>query len=241
MVRRRLLLLSNSTNHGCQYLEHCEEPIKKFLQNPPVANILFIPYALKDHDSYTEKVVKGFERFGIKVESIHKAESAVEKVKQAEAIFVGGGNTFQLLNALYKQGLIEPIRKKVLEEGTRYIGASAGTNVATLNICTTNDMPIVYPPSFDALNLVPFNINPHYIAADLNSKHMGETRDDRIKQYHEHPSTPPVLGLPEGCWLEIEDDKMTLHGRCSAKLFIPNQIPKDVAVDSKLDVLLEVK
>nr|DBA20082.1 TPA: hypothetical protein GDO54_015820 [Pyxicephalus adspersus] len=171
-LKRHLLLISNSTLHGGGYLEHCQEQIQKFL-GEQVKRVLFVPYALHDRDDYARTARKKFESLGYGLDSIHEAADPVEAVQKSEAIFIGGGNTFRLLKTLYDNGLIPVIRKRIFEDGIPYIGSSAGTNVATISINTTNDMPIVYPPSLQALGLVPFNINPHYLDSDANSKHMG--------------------------------------------------------------------
>ncbi|CAH2305940.1 alpha-aspartyl dipeptidase-like [Pelobates cultripes] len=217
-TKRRLLLISNSTLHGGGYLEHCQEHIVKFL-GKQVKRVLFVPYALHGRDDYAKIARQKFESLGYGLDSVHEAENPVEAVQNCQAIFIGGGNTFRLLKALYDNNLIPAIRKKVLEDGIPYIGSSAGTNVATITINTTNDMPIVYPPSLHALGLVPFNINPHYLDPDANSKHMGETREQRITQYHEEQDTPPVLAIREGCLLLVEGDKATLLGVTGARLF----------------------
>ncbi|XP_064290306.1 alpha-aspartyl dipeptidase-like isoform X2 [Passer domesticus] len=198
---RRLLLISNSTLHGGGYLGHCQQHIQRFL-GQQVKRVLFIPYALHDRDAY--------------------ARTAREKFES-----LGGGNTFRLLKALYDNSLIHEIRKRVLEDGIPYMGSSAGTNVATVSINTTNDMPIVYPPSLQALGLVPFNINPHYLDPDIKTTHMGETREERIRQYHEEPNTPPVLGLREGTMLLVEGDKATLQGVTGARLFLRGKKPTE--------------
>uniref|UniRef100_A0A8C9Z9P3 Si:dkey-69o16.5 n=1 Tax=Sander lucioperca TaxID=283035 RepID=A0A8C9Z9P3_SANLU len=192
-MKRRLLLVSNSTLHGSGYLDHCQQHISHFF-GKDVKRILFVPYALHDRDAYTK--------------------TARDKFKT-----LGGGNTFRLLKSLYDNKVVTEIRRRVLEDGVPYMGSSAGTNVATVSINTTNDMPIVYPPSFSAIGLVPFNINPHYLDTDPNSRHMGETREQRITQYHEEADTPCVLGLREGSLLLVEGNKATLLGTTKARLF----------------------
>ncbi|XP_052095237.1 alpha-aspartyl dipeptidase-like [Mytilus californianus] len=235
---RRLLLISNSTLHDGGYLGHCKEQIKQFLSDK-VKTVLFVPYALHDRDWYAGKAKEAFTSFGYDVQSIHQQPDALGAVNQAQAIFIGGGNTFRLLKTLYDEKIVEAIRKRVLEDGIPYIGSSAGSNVATASIKTTNDMPIVYPPSFDALKLVPFNINPHYIEPDANNTHMGETREQRIKQFHEYEDSPPVLGLREGCMLLVEDKKATLLGKTDAKLFVRGKDPVEYKVGSDMSFLLQ--
>jgi len=238
MSRRNLLLLSNSTVHGSGYLEWAAENIKEFLNSKKVQKVLFVPYALRKMDDYTETAKKKFSSWGFEVSSIHHESDPVAAVNIAEAIFIGGGNTFQLLKGLYDNKLIDPIRKRVLEDGVPYIGSSAGTNVSTISINTTNDMPIVFPPSFSALALVPFNINPHYIDADPISKHKGETREERLLQYHEVPGVPPVLALREGTLLHVEGDKATLKGLFPARLYIPGKLPEEFPVGTDFSFLL---
>merc|ERR1711997_1169589 len=218
---RNLLLLSNSTLHPTGYLEYAADIICEFLRSRNVSEVLFVPYALRKQDDYAATARKAFQGWGFKLTSIHETESPVEAARSAQAIFIGGGNTFQLLNNLYENKLIDVIRKQVLEAGVPYIGSSAGTNVSTLSINTTNDMPIVYPPTFQALGLVPFNINPHYLDPDPDSTHKGETREQRIMQYHEVSNTPPVLALREGSILHVEgDDDAKLLGPFNARLFV---------------------
>lgn len=154
------------------------------------------------------------------MDGIHLQEQPAEAVRQSQAIFIGGGNTFRLLKALYDNQLIDPIRNRVLKHGIPYIGTSAGTNVATRTINTTNDMPVVYPPSFQALDLVPFNINPHYLDPEPDSKHKGETREDRILQYQEESTARTVLGLREGASLYVEGNHASLKGISGARLFL---------------------
>ncbi|NXH49302.1 PEPE dipeptidase, partial [Dicaeum eximium] len=223
---RRLLLISNSTQHGGGYLGHCQQHIQSFL-GQKVKRVLFIPYALHDRDAYARTAREKFESLGYRLDSIHESCDPVDAVRKSEAIFIGGGNTFRLLKALYDNSLLHEIRKRVLEDGIPYMGSSAGTNVATVSINTTNDMPIVYPPSLKALGLVPFNINPHYLDPDIKRTHMGETREERIRQYHEEPNTPPVLGLREGTMLLVEGDKATLQGVTGARLFLRGKKPTE--------------
>ncbi len=227
----RLLLISTSTLHGSGYLDHCSAAIETVLR-PAAGRILFVPYALFDRDGYAAKARARFEQMGFALDSIHDAVTPAAAVEQAEAIFVGGGNTFRLLDALWRNQLIEPIRRRV-RDGMPYIGSSAGSNVACVTIKTTNDMPIVQPPTFDALNLVAFNINPHYLDPVPGSTHMGETREERIAQFHEE-NAPPVVGLREGAWLLVEDQTVTLQGQASARLFRRGQAPVEWPTGSRL-------
>jgi len=239
MSKRNLLLLSNSTLHPTGYLEYAKEIICEFLRGANVQSVLFVPYALRDQDRYGNKVKATLDPWGFKVSSIHEAEDPRLAVKKAQAIFIGGGNTFQLLKGLYDNQLIELIRSRVLDEGMPYIGSSAGTNVSTVTINTTNDMPIVFPPSFEALALVPFNINPHYIDTDPNSTHKGETREERLLQYHEIPGRPPVLALREGSILRVQGDKAKLLGTFNARLFVPGKGPQEYPPDQDFTFLLQ--
>jgi dipeptidase E len=202
-----------------------------------VTRVLFVPYAVHDRDTYTARVRARFEAMGFALDSVHAAPSgAVRAVEHAEAIFVGGGNTFRLIDALWRESLIDPIRRHVAA-GVPYAGASAGSNVACVSIKTTNDMPIIQPPAFEALGLVPFNINPHYIDPVPGSTHMGETREQRIAEFHEE-NAPPVVGLREGAWLLVEGSSVTLHGTSGARIFRRGQAPQDFAPGVRLDFLL---
>ncbi|KAM9347648.1 alpha-aspartyl dipeptidase [Symphorus nematophorus] len=236
-MKRRLLLVSNSTLHGSGYLDHCQQQISNFF-GKDVKRVLFVPYALHDRDAYTKTARDKFKTLGYEVDGIHEASDPVDAVRKAEGIFIGGGNTFRLLKSLYDNKVVSEIRKRVLEDGVPYMGSSAGTNVATISINTTNDMPIVYPPSFSAIGLVPFNINPHYLDADPSSRHMGETREQRITQYHEEPDTPCVLGLREGSLLRVEGDKATLLGTTKARLFTRGKPTVEYEPGSDLSFLL---
>jgi dipeptidase E len=230
----KFLLISNSINFNQGYLDHCESAIKNFLK--PIGTILFIPFALKDVDGYAKLMTERFQRMNITLTSLHASNNKLESINNAHAFFVGGGNTFRLLNELDKQKLLDPIRQKVLT-GTPYIGASAGSNLACPTIKTTNDMPIVDITSLNALNLVPFQINPHYIDTKEFPTHMVESREQRIKEFHEENDTP-VVGLREGAWLRIEGNTMILEGKTGAKLFEKGNLPRDLQPQSKLDYLL---
>lgn len=232
----RLLLISNSTAFGGGYLDHCEAAILSLLR-PSVRRVLFVPYALHDLDGYAATVRTRFEAMHFELQSVHDARGgAVRAVEDAEAIFIGGGNSFRLIDALWRLELIDPLRRRV-KAGMPYIGSSAGSNVACLSIKTTNDMPIVQPPSFEALALVPFNINPHYLDPAPDSTHMGETREQRIAEFHE-TNDPPVVGLREGAWLRREGSTLALEGGAGARLFRRGRLPEEYPSGTRLDFLL---
>jgi dipeptidase E len=222
----RLFLVSNSTNHGGTFLSHCIDAISEFL-TARVDTVLFVPFALADHEAYAQRVRSRMETIGKNVESLHEAGDAKAAVTQAQAVFVGGGNTFRLLRALYELEVLDAIRMRAAA-GMPYLGSSAGTNLACPTIRTTNDMPIVEPQSFDALGLVPFQINPHYVDADPDSRHMGETRRKRIEEFHEENDTP-VLGMREGAWLVVTDGTARLAGENGAVLFNRGAEPEEIA------------
>ena len=173
---KRVLLISNSTLYGSGYLDHAATEIQDFLGS--VKRVLFVPFALYDRAAYAAMAQERFQRMGYDLASIHTTPDPKQAVNDADAIFIGGGNTFRLLKALYDFDLLDAIRRRVAE-GMPYVGSSAGSNVAGPTIKTTKDMPIVEPPSFDALGLVPFQISPHYLDPDPDSTHMGETQEDR--------------------------------------------------------------
>ncbi len=222
----RLLVISTSTIHGSGYLTYIREEIIDFLKTD---ELLFIPYARPSgitYDEYTAQVQLALAEFGVQVTGIHKYEDPIEAIREAKAIFIGGGNTFLLLKTLYELGLVEVLRQ-IVASGIPYMGSSAGSNMTGLTIGTTNDMPIVYPPSFEALQFLPFNINPHYLDPDPNSTHKGETRETRIHEFHKFNSQT-VIGLREGSWLRVEHGDVELKGDLTARIFKPNVAPFEI-------------
>lgn len=233
---KNIIIASTSTLHGGSYLEYLLPALQSHFNN--CKSILFIPYARPggiSHDDYTQKVSSAFESLTISVKGIHEFENPEEAIQNAEGIFTGGGNTFLLVSQLYKNNIMQLLSETV-RKGTPYLGTSAGSNICGLSMQTTNDMPIVYPPSFKTLGLISFNLNPHYLDPDLQSKHMGETRETRIKEFHAF-NTIPVLGLREGSWLEVKGEKITLKGDLSARLFLQNQEPTELNPESDLSDL----
>jgi len=228
----RVLLISNSTLYGSGYLDHAESEIRSFLGD--VKRVLFVPYALFDRDKYAANVQQRFEKMGYELTSVHTATDPVKAVNETDAIFIGGGNTFRLLKTLYDFNLLDPIRNRV-SNGMPYIGSSAGSNVAAPTIKTTNDMPILQPPSFDALGLVSFQINPHYLDPDLSSRHMGETREERIIQFLEENDTP-VVGLREGAMLRIKNGETMLRGSSGARIFQKGMEALEILPGARVDL-----
>ncbi|WP_406026767.1 dipeptidase PepE [Winogradskyella sp.] len=231
-----MLIASTSTIHGSGYLEYLLDRLKIHFKS--TEEILFIPYARPrgiSHNEYTTIAVKAFKNIGKTVKGIHEFESPETAITNAKGIFVGGGNTFVLVSQLYKNSVLLPI-KNAIKNGTPYLGTSAGSNICGLTMHTTNDMPIVYPPSFKTLGLVPFNINPHYLDPIEGSKHMGETRETRIKEFHAY-NTPPVIGLREGSWIEVKGNQLTLKGTLEARIFEYNKAPYEIATASDLGFL----
>ena len=233
-MNKNILLISNSTLHGSGFLDHAEGEIRDFLGQ--VRRVLFVPFALHDQDGYATKVRDRLKLMGYDVESIHQASDKQRAVNDAESIFIGGGNTFRLLKSLYEFDVIDLIRNRV-DEGMLYMGSSAGSNVAAPTIRTTNDMPIVEPPAFDALGLVSFQINPHYLDPDPDSTHMGETREERIIQFLEENETP-VVGLREGAMLRVENGTTTLKGSTGARIFRRGQVPVELKPVAIIDEFL---
>ena len=234
-----LLLISNSTNAGEPYLDYPKYNIKDFLNKNNVKKVMFVPYAAVtfSYDEYQKKVQTRFEEIGIEVDSVHHYENQRQAIENADAVVVGGGNTFSLTSLMQKYGLIEAIRTKVLG-GTPYIGWSAGSNVTCPTICTTNDMPIVEPQSFKALNLLPFQINPHYLDAHPDG-HAGETRQQRLDEYIAANQEMTVVGLRESCILNLEGEKLTLIGERNLRVFKYGQEAYELNNNSDLSFLLQ--
>jgi len=218
-MKKKLLIVSTSTIHGSGYLEYLTDEISDFFSG--IKEVIFIPYARPSgmtHDDYTANARKKFEALNIKIKGLHECTDPIVAIQQAQGVFTGGGNTFLLLKTLYELDLIKELRTKI-ENGMPYMGTSAGSNITGLSIGTTNDMPIVYPPSFDAIGVLPFNINPHYLDPDPNSKHKGETRQTRIEEFLVFNDIK-VVGLREGSWLRVEGDEIELKGPLTARIFI---------------------
>jgi dipeptidase E len=233
---KNCIIASTSTLHGGDYLDYLLPELQLHFQN--CKTILFIPFAQSGgmtHDEYTSKAALAFAKINIAVRGIHEFENSKEAIQNAEGIFTGGGNTFLLVNQLYKNDLMNVLADTV-KGGTPYLGTSAGSNICGLTMQTTNDMPIIYPPSFQTLGLIPFNLNPHYLDPDTQSLHMGETREMRIKEFHAFNSLP-VLGLREGSWLEVKGENISLKGNLQARLFKQNQLPVELESGSDLSNL----
>lgn len=211
----RLLLISSSNVYGYGYLDHAEPFIREFLGTS--RRVAFIPFAASDHAGYVKIVRERFAKMEIEVG---------EEIDGADALFIGGGNTFRLLNTLYERKLLDAIRERV-RGGMPYIGSSAGTNIAAPTIKTTNDMPVIWPPSLDSFGFVPFQINPHYLDPDPASKHQGETREERIRDFHDDNDTP-VVGLREGSLLQVEDARVQLAGSSPARIFVKGNAPYEL-------------
>lgn len=232
---QRLLLISNSTLHGRGYLDHAEKEIRDLVADR--RNVIFIPYALRDRRAYTEKAHQRFREMGLALKSIHDVSNKARAIDEANVIFAGGGNTFRLLKGLHDDDLLGPIRRKVAI-GIPYIGSSAGSIVACPSLKTTKDMPVVQPPSFEALGLVPFQISPHYLDPDPASTHMGETQEERILQFLEE-NEEPVVGLREGSILRVQDGTVGLKGTHAARIFRRGEEPREAAPGNDIWPLLE--
>lgn len=236
----RLLLISNSTNPGEAYLDYPKQNIKNFLGEKPI-NCLFIPYAAVtfSFDEYKDKVNNRFAEIGHKVTSIHRFSNPLEAVKKAEAIVVGGGNTWQLVKMLHENKLMDAIREKVMT-GTPYVGWSAGSNIACPSLRTTNDMPIVEPASFTTLGLIPFQINPHYLDEN-NESHGGETRETRITEFIHANKEMYVAGLREGTMLQLENGTLKLIGSRNARIFHYQKETLELSEKDDFNFLLKLR
>lgn len=234
---KNLIIASTSTIHGSGYLEYLLPELAIFFRD--CKTILFIPYARPggiSHNDYTRKVREAFAQINISVKGVHECKNPAESIKSAEGIFTGGGNTFLLVYQLYKNEIMTVLRD-VIRTGTPYLGTSAGSNICGLSMQTTNDMPIIYPPSFQTLGVVPFNLNPHYLDPAEGSTHMGETRETRINEFH-HFNNQPVIGLREGSWIEVKGEKMTLKGNLNARWFTAGNQPIELKPETVIDGFL---
>ena len=230
---KNIIVASTSTVHGSGYLAYILDKLVSFYKD--TEEILFIPYARPGgmtHDAYTANAQKAFDTIGKKVRGIHEFDDPVEAIAQAKGIFTGGGNTFLLVSQLYAHNVMLPLREAIFQ-GTPYLGTSAGSNICGLTMQTTNDMPIIYPPSFKTLGVIPFNINPHYLDPIEGSTHMGETRETRIKEFHKF-NTLPVVGIREGSWLRVQGEQITLEGPHSARIFEQDKTPYEIASGSEV-------
>ncbi|MBW8687778.1 dipeptidase PepE [Chitinophaga rhizophila] len=215
---KNVVLASTSTLHGETYLSYLLPVMKELYAG--ITEVIFIPYARPggiSHDEYTEKAAAVFATAGLQLRGLHTFADPAEAIRGGAAFFTGGGNTFLLVKQLHEQGLMHVLRGAV-EKGAPYLGTSAGSNIGGVNMQTTNDMPIVYPPSFDTMGLIPFNLNPHYLDPIPDLPHMGETRETRIREFQVQQDLP-VLGLREGSWIRVKGDRITLEGSVAARIF----------------------
>lgn len=234
---KNLIIASTSTLHGGDYLDYLLPELAIHFEKSDT--IIFIPYARPggiSHDEYTQKVQLAFAKINKAVKGLHEFDNPVEAINKSEGIFTGGGNTFLLVTQLYQNDVMNAIIEAI-NSGIPYLGSSAGSNITGISMQTTNDMPIIYPPSFKTLGAIPFNLNPHYLDADLQSKHMGETRETRIKEFHAFNDTP-VLGLREGSWLDVKGTTMLLKGTLTARLFKQNEIPTEIETGTDLNSVI---
>jgi dipeptidase E len=233
---KRLIIASTSTLHGGGYLDYLTPTLATHFAG--CKSLVFVPYARPggmSHDDYTQRAADYFGTLGIAVKGLHEFDDPIAALAEAEALFTGGGNTFLLVSQLYKTGAMAPLANAI-SNGTPYLGSSAGSNICGLTMQTTNDMPIVYPPSFKTLGAIPFNLNPHYLDPQPGSTHMGETRETRINEFHQF-NTQPVLGLREGSWLEVHGSTVTLKGDLPARLFRQGKEPEEVEAGADLSAL----
>lgn len=233
---RNLFLLSTSAVYGMRYLEHAADAFKEFLDGERVVH--FVPYALANYDAYTTRMQELLAPFDITVKGLHHFCSPQQAIEEARVLSVGGGNSFRLLKTLYQHDVLDLVRQRVTSGELRYMGSCAGSNMACPSLRTTNDMPIVQPPSFEAFGLLPFQINPHYLDPDPNSTHMGETRAQRLEEFLEENDVL-VLGMREGSWLRQRGPQLRLDGINGARLFARNAVPQEIAPGADLSWMLE--
>ena len=228
-----VILASTSTLFGGSYLEYLKEELQSLYKG--CSEIVFIPYARPSgisHDDYTEKAKLFFSSIGINVRGLHEFEDPKSAISNADAFFTGGGNTFLLVKTLHDLGLMEVLKENILL-GKPYLGCSAGSNIGGVNMKTTNDMPIVYPSSFETMGLIPYNINPHYLDVNPDLKHNGETRETRILEFLSQNDLR-VIGLREGNWIRIKDDVVTIEGSQLTRIFEKGKTPYEVEVGYRL-------
>ena len=233
---KNLIIASTSTIYGGDYLAYVLPTLETLFQD--AQEILFIPYARPggiSHDVYTKKAALAFNNIGKSLVGIHTFNNPKEAIQNAQGIFTGGGNTFVLVQTLHQLGVMQPLREAIFN-GTPYLGTSAGSNICGPSMQTTNDMPIVYPSSFKTLGVVGCNINPHYLDPKPTSKHMGETRETRIKEFHTQ-NTTPVIGLREGSWLQVQGDSVVLKGALSARIFLQGKVPFEIETGTQIDYI----
>lgn len=228
---KNILLASTSTLFGEAYLGYLKPQIRELFSG--VSEIVFIPFARPggiSHDEYSSKAASAFAELGIEVLGLHTYSNPAQAIRDAKGFFCGGGNTFLLVKELHEQGLMIEL-KNAAEKGTPYLGASAGSNIAGVNMQTTNDMPIVYPPDFSTMGLVPFNLNPHYLDPNPDLKHNGETRETRIREFHTQNSIP-VVGLREGNWIRVRGEEIRTEGSYDTRIFLKDREPFELAAGS---------
>lgn len=224
---KNLIVASTSTVYGREYLDYLVDEMADLFKDTD--EIIFIPYARPggmSHDDYTAKAAQAFKKIGKNLIGLHTFKDPTATLKKAKGVFTGGGNTFVLVNALYNLKLMQPLREAIYS-GLPYLGTSAGSNICGVSMQTTNDMPIIYPPSFKTLGVIPFNLNPHYLDPDPDSQHMGETRETRIAEFHTQ-NTIPVVGLREGSWLRVKNEEIKLKGHLTARIFKQGNQPYEV-------------
>ncbi len=233
MPKRNLIVASTSTVYGGKYLDYLLDEIAKLFKD--TNTVLFIPYARPggiSHDEYTSKAAEAFKLIDKELVGIHTFDDPIAALKEAKGVFTGGGNTFVLVNELYRTKIMQPLRDSIFN-GLPYLGTSAGSNICGISMRNTNDMPIVYPPSFKTLGVIPFNINPHYLDPDTNSTHMGETRETRIAEFHTQNNIP-VVGLREGSWIRVKGHEFVLKGKLTARIFEYLKKPYEVDTETLL-------